>query len=276
MANQQNAHAMGLQEGYSQEQWGPWKSHGLLLQQAISELSWQENAAALRKLFVEHSKSKEGYLSRDEFIAILQRYPCCNAAYHAVFFELFDRNSDGYLNECDFLGGVLAVSPLTPHKLEAPSGQLRMQFIFLYYDANRNGRLEVEEVAMMIEHIQQLRGNPHSDAMVDATALVSLYSGPFGFAAFSDAAQKKDVEWNITVASNTARLAGGNLAKTGQFTATCPTIPLSHAVIDTDSWPARCTTTGWQTTISPHITICAWTIVARASGRNHKSFQWAQ
>jgi len=191
MANQQNAHAMGLQEGYSQEQWGPWKSHGLLLQQAISELSWQENAAALRKLFVEHSKSKEGYLSRDEFIAILQRYPCCNAAYHAVFFELFDRNSDGYLNECDFLGGVLAVSPLTPHKLEAPSGQLRMQFIFLYYDANRNGRLEVEEVAMMIEHIQQLRGNPHSDAMVDATALVSLYSGPFGFAAFYDAAQKR-------------------------------------------------------------------------------------
>ena len=69
--------------------------------------------------------------------------------------------------------------PLTPHKLESPSGQLRraslllfsllslplflslslsfsvfecrrlvwwrMQFIFLYYDQNRNGRLEVEE-----------------------------------------------------------------------------------------------------------------------------------
>lgn len=43
----------------------------------------------------------------------------------------------------------------------------------------------------MIEHIQQLRGQPHSDATVDATALVSLYSGPFGFAAFYDAAQKR-------------------------------------------------------------------------------------
>merc|ERR1719169_166423 len=66
-----------------------------------------------------------------------------------------------------------------------------MQFIFLYYDANRNGRLEVEEIARMIEHIQRLRGQPHSDAMVDATALVSLYSGPFGFAAFYDSAQKR-------------------------------------------------------------------------------------
>ena len=42
----------------------------------------------------------------------------------------------------------------------------RMQFIFLYYDQNRNGRLEVEEVATMIEHIQQLHGESHSSAMV--------------------------------------------------------------------------------------------------------------
>eukprot|EP00928_Gymnodinium_smaydae_P019755 TRINITY_DN175_c0_g1_i18.p1 TRINITY_DN175_c0_g1~~TRINITY_DN175_c0_g1_i18.p1 ORF type:complete len:696 (-),score=146.78 TRINITY_DN175_c0_g1_i18:500-2587(-) len=191
MSNQHMAHVMGLQEGYSQEQWGPWKSHGLLLSQAIADLSWQESAQTLIKLFKEHSRDKEGYLRREEFVEIMQRYPCCDAAYHPVFFELFDRNQDGYLSESDFLGGILAVSPLTPHKLEAPAGQLRMQFIFLYYDANRNGRLEVEEVAKMIEHIQQLRGQPHSDAMVDATALVSLYSGPFGFKAFYDAAQKR-------------------------------------------------------------------------------------
>ncbi|CAE8591119.1 unnamed protein product [Polarella glacialis] len=185
------ARALGLQEGYSQEQWGPWRSFGLLVQQAMTELSWQDSAATLIALCKEHSRSQEGYLSKDEFVAILLRYPCCNAAYHSVFFELFDRNQDGYLSESDFLGGMLAVSPLTPHKLESPSGQLRMQFIFLYYDANRNGRLEVEEVAKMIEHIQQLRGKPHTDAMVDATALASLYSGAFGFAAFYDAAQKR-------------------------------------------------------------------------------------
>merc|ERR1719267_422423 len=43
----------------------------------------------------------------------------------------------------------------------------------------------------MIEHIKILRGHPEGDAMVDATALVSLYNGPFGFAAFYDAAQKR-------------------------------------------------------------------------------------
>lgn len=191
MAGTQAAHAMGLQEGYSQEQWGPWKSHSLLLQQAIMELGWQESANALIKIFKEFSRAKEGYLNREEFIALLQKYPCCNNQYHTVFFDLFDRNQDGFLNDSDFLGGILSVSPLTPHKLEAPSGQLRMQFIFLYYDANRNGRLEVDEVAKMIEHIQMLRGQPHADAMVDASALVSLYPGPFGFAAFYDAAQKR-------------------------------------------------------------------------------------
>lgn len=186
------ARALGLQEGYSQEQWGPWCSFGMLVQQAVVELSWQENAAQVIKLFKEHSKKKEGYLSKDEFVTILQRYPCCKEThYPSAFFELFDRNEDGYLSESDFLGGMLAVSPLTPHKLDSPSGQLRMQFIFLYYDQNRNGRLEVEEVATMIEHIQQLHGESYSSAMVDAKALVSLYSGPFGFAAFYDAAQQR-------------------------------------------------------------------------------------
>jgi len=186
------ARALGLQEGYSQEQWGPWRSFGLLVQQAVAELSWQDNASQTIQLFKEHSKKKDGYLSKDEFVAILQKYPCCKSSHHhSVFFELFDRNEDGYLSESDFLGGMLAVSPLTPHKLESPSGQLRMQYIFLYYDKNRNGRLEVEEVATMIEHIQQLRGESPADALANAQALVGRCSGQFGFAAFYDAAQKR-------------------------------------------------------------------------------------
>ena len=185
------ARALGLQEGYSQEQWGPWTSFGLLVQQAIAELRWEDNAKHISKLFQEHSKKKDGYLSRDEFVTILQKYPCCKETHYPDFFELFDRNEDGFLSESDFLGGMLAVSPLTPHKLESPSGQLRMQFIFLYYDQNRNGRLEVEEVATMLEHLQQLYNDAESNAMVNAKALVSLYPGAFGFAAFYDAAQQR-------------------------------------------------------------------------------------
>ena len=56
-----------------------------------------------------------------------------------------------------------------------PSPLNRMQFIFLYYDQNRNGRLEVEEVATMIEHIQQLHGESHKSAMVDAKVPRPIY-----------------------------------------------------------------------------------------------------
>ena len=55
-------------------------------------------------------------------------------------------------------------------KLSGPAELSRMQFIFLYYDQNRNGRLEVEEVATMIEHIQQLHGESCSSAMVKSSA----------------------------------------------------------------------------------------------------------
>lgn len=191
LVSQQSANNRGLQEGYSQEQWGPWKSHGMLLQQSIAELGLQESEQILVSIFKEHCKIKDGLMSREEFFTVMELYSCCQPAHIQVFFQLFDRNQDEYLSETDFVSGILAVSPLTPHKLDSAPGQLRMQLIFLYYDANRNGRLEVEEVAKMIEHIQQLRGQPHSDAMVDATALTSLYQGPFGFAAFHDAAQKR-------------------------------------------------------------------------------------
>lgn len=186
-----SAKALGLQEGYSQAQWGPWKSFALLFQEAVLELKWQENVKVLSNLFKEYPKSKEGHVSAEEFEGILKRYPCCNAVYIPVFFELFDRNQDGLLSETDFLAGAMAVSPLTPHRLDSPSGQMRTQFIFLYYDANRNGQLEVEEVAKMIEHIHQLRGQPHLNALADATALVQLYEGNFGFANFWDVVQKR-------------------------------------------------------------------------------------
>ncbi|CAK0830221.1 unnamed protein product [Prorocentrum cordatum] len=191
------------ERGYSQEQWGPWKSHSLLLQQAIAETGWQERAGpsagmagqasaprdaglhesaqCLLKLFKETGRSKEGHLSRDEFTAVMQRCGCGGTMHIGAFFELFDRNQDGFLNETDFLGGILAVSPSTPHKPENPAGQLRMQFIFLFYDVNRNGLLEIEELAKMIGHIQQLRGQAlPGDATADAAALISRYGGPFG------------------------------------------------------------------------------------------------
>lgn len=191
----QGAQPTGLQAGYSQKQWGPWRSHGLLLQESIQELGWQDRVQDLVKLFASFSKRKDGFLTREEFGRLLQDFPCCEEIYLDTFFELFDRNQDGLLNESDFVGGMLAVSPLAPHKIDTPCGQLRLQFIFLYYDANRNGVLETEEAARMVDHLHQLRNGREADfsAQEDAKKLTDMYDGCFGFAAFFDAASKRIV-----------------------------------------------------------------------------------
>eukprot|EP00397_Hematodinium_sp_SG-2012_P011479 GEMP01011619.1.p1 GENE.GEMP01011619.1~~GEMP01011619.1.p1 ORF type:complete len:659 (+),score=95.45 GEMP01011619.1:50-2026(+) len=186
------ASSSGLQEGYSQEQWGCWKSHGKLLEEASKELSWDTAEEALRQLFKRFSRLDKGRMTREEFQELLRSYPeSCDQHYHDVFFDLFDRNRDSLIDESDFLGGILAVSPKTPHKIDGASGQLRLQFIFLYYDQNRNGTFELEEITKLIEHLHQLRGNTTSDATKDAQQLLGVYPGPFGFKSFFDAAQKR-------------------------------------------------------------------------------------
>lgn len=180
----------GLQDGYSTTQWGPWKSHSLLLQTAISELGWSAQAQRAIRVFKAYSHSRAGFLNRDEFTQLNEQYRCCGQQYVPVFFDLFDRNQDGFLNESDFLGGMLAVSPHAPHQLDSAMAQLRMQFIFLYYDSNRNGKFEVDEIAKIQEHLQQLAGQPTDGAEREAIALMSRYGEPFGFAFFFDAAQK--------------------------------------------------------------------------------------
>ncbi|CAD7940818.1 unnamed protein product [Amoebophrya sp. A120] len=194
-----SAVSSGLREGYDVGQWGSWRSHSVLLHEAVAELSWGEKAAALLEVFRRHTKTKKGYLSRTEFHDLLRRYPCCDANYFDTFFELFDRNQDDFVNESDFLAGMLAVSPGTPHKVgpESPAGQLRMQFIFLYYDYNRNGKLEVEELRRLIEHLLRIRGQDTASADRDSQALHALGTGnevfgnQFGFHAFFDASAQK-------------------------------------------------------------------------------------
>ncbi|KAF4674808.1 hypothetical protein FOL47_008686 [Perkinsus chesapeaki] len=157
----------GLQEGYSSEQWGPWRSHGLLLQQSIRQLKWQDNAAAILKLMAQYSSSvksqQQSSLSRDEFIRLLHDHSVLDddagrrriEAQH--LWDVFDRDQDGQLTETDLLAGLIAVDPFTPHDIESPSGMLRMQFIFLYFDEDRNGQLDLKEITALLMHLRQLR-----------------------------------------------------------------------------------------------------------------------
>jgi diadenosine tetraphosphatase ApaH/serine/threonine PP2A family protein phosphatase len=94
---------------------------------------------------------------------------------------------------------MLAVSPITEHNLSTPGGLLRLQLIFLYYDANRNGRLDLEELSLMIEHLEQLRSEKFDKgpkiemrqiAVSDAKSLMGLYKGGFWYRCLYDSCHK--------------------------------------------------------------------------------------
>jgi diadenosine tetraphosphatase ApaH/serine/threonine PP2A family protein phosphatase/Ca2+-binding EF-hand superfamily protein len=190
----------GLEPGYAEDKWGPWKSHKLLLSEAIkSDPSWASRAGILSRTFTAFSRARSGFISEKEFNEVLNSFVCCEEVFYHHFFQLFDRDQDGFLTEVDFLSGMLAVSPISEHDLSTPGGQLRLQLIFLYYDANRNGRLDVEELSLMIEHLEQLRSErpdrgpkleTRQMAVSDAKGLMSLYKGGFWYRCLFDACSK--------------------------------------------------------------------------------------
>ena len=190
----------GLEPGYAEDKWGPWKSHKLLLNEAMTnDAGWGSRAGVLSRTFAAFSRSRSGFLSEKEFIEIMNSFVCCEEIFYHHFFQLFDRDQDGYLSESDFISGMLAVSPITDHNLASSGGVLRLQLIFLYYDANRNGRLDVEELSLMIEHLEQLRSEKvekgpklemRQIAVSDAKSLMALYKGGFWYRSLYDACVK--------------------------------------------------------------------------------------
>ena len=153
----------------------------------------------LSKTFAAFSRAKPGFLTEKEFNEILNSFVCCEEIFYHHFYQLFDRDQDGFVSEVDFISGMLAVSPITEHNLGTPGGELRLQLIFLYYDANRNGRLDVEELSLMIEHLEQLRAEkvdrgPRLEtrqiAVSDAKGLMALYRGGFWYRFLFDACSK--------------------------------------------------------------------------------------
>ncbi|KAK9173913.1 Calcineurin-like phosphoesterase family protein [Cryptosporidium meleagridis] len=173
------------------EQWHPWKSFGKLMDEAILEMGWQERYSILRDIVSKYGKRKNGYLTLSEFLNILNDNPITEEQYRAVFYNLMDRNQDGIVSEVEFTSGMLSLSPLAKNDPKTSIGQLRLQFIFLYYDTDRNGLLNLNELKRMIIHISSIRSlakktisMSESKAREYAIHLIAHYDGVFGFNAF--------------------------------------------------------------------------------------------
>lgn len=173
------------------EQWSPWKSFGKLMDEAILEMGWQERYSILRDIVSEYGKEKKGHLTLNEFLNILIDNPITDEQYRNVFYNLMDRNQDGFVSEIEFTSGMLSLSPLAKNDPNTSIGQLRLQFIFLYYDTDRNGLLNLNELKRMIIHISSIRSlarkttsMSESKAREYAIHLIAHYDGVFGFNAF--------------------------------------------------------------------------------------------
>lgn len=173
------------------EQWSPWKSFGKLMDEAVLEMGWQERYSTLRDIVSEYGKEKKGHLTLNEFLNILNDNPITEEQYRSIFYNLMDRNQDGIVSEVEFTSGMLSLSPLAKNDPKTSIGQLRLQFIFLYYDTDRNGLLNLNELKRMIIHISSIRSLARKTATLSdskareyAIHLIAHYDGVFGFNAF--------------------------------------------------------------------------------------------
>eukprot|EP00002_Diphylleia_rotans_P022645 TRINITY_DN4439_c0_g1_i1.p1 TRINITY_DN4439_c0_g1~~TRINITY_DN4439_c0_g1_i1.p1 ORF type:complete len:678 (+),score=131.50 TRINITY_DN4439_c0_g1_i1:54-2087(+) len=66
------------------------------------------------------------------------------------FFNAFDFDASGSLSVDEFMYGVLAMRADVPHDIANAAGQMRMIFIFRFYNKSRTGFLTPDEVANMV------------------------------------------------------------------------------------------------------------------------------
>lgn len=141
-----------------------------------SEPHFQELLAAA-KLGIEEQSNL-----LDEFLAICHPCMTMNEANFTLYmksqdipenlchyyFRAFDLRRSKYLHFGDFLYGLAAMQPCTPHG--ALPAELRCRYIFRYYDSNGDDKLEFEEFKKLVEDIRAKKGLPCDQKSVSLEA----------------------------------------------------------------------------------------------------------
>ncbi|XP_072031305.1 uncharacterized protein [Amphiura filiformis] len=87
------------------------------------------------------------------------------------YFRAFDAKKQGFLSAKDFLLGMAAMQPCTPHG--GIPAEMRCRYIFRYYDVNNDGLMEFTEFKALVADIRRLKNQPITDDIVESEALDS-------------------------------------------------------------------------------------------------------
>jgi hypothetical protein len=161
--------------------WRPFSPLPVLLSECISGMMWQDKYFLLMEIFAENSKKKDkshSGLNFKQFQKILQVYPCVERAYIRDLFSFMDCQRVGIIQEADFISGMLVSSPEAPHltfpkrrcskscitMIEQttglhPSALIRLQLIFLTFDADGDAVLNEIELARLLYRVLTLLCN---------------------------------------------------------------------------------------------------------------------
>ncbi|XP_045125142.1 uncharacterized protein LOC123512695 isoform X2 [Portunus trituberculatus] len=75
-------------------------------------------------------------------------------------FRALDRQRTGELSHVDFVHGLVAMDPMTPHGKRP--GEIRSWYIFRYYDQDSNSVLEKEDIHNLVTDLAKLQGQDSS------------------------------------------------------------------------------------------------------------------
>ena len=90
-------------------------------------------------------------------------------------FQLKSTNHIGYISYPEFVSGLAACEPTTPHG--DICGEVRCRYIFRYYDKNRDNKLHFEEFMPMVKDIRAFRGASldENDVQKEAEACAKVF-----------------------------------------------------------------------------------------------------
>ncbi len=104
------------------------------------------------------------YLTLGKFQDLMLKMGWARESLPYLFQAFKGKNGGKFLSYPEFISGLAACEPNTPHGDSC--GEIRCRYIFKFYDKNHDGKLEFPEFTNMVKDIRKLRGSSTEDPLV--------------------------------------------------------------------------------------------------------------